>query len=85
MLKSDRLSHLIEVYLEGELNLDTCGAELIHVYIERGWRFSLIETDCEPRFRARMRDLALYVDQAIFSRRQSAGRAVGAAPPIVIL
>jgi hypothetical protein len=84
MLKSDRLSHIIEVYLEGELELDTAVAELVHVYVTRGWRFSLIEADCEPRFRARMRVLALQVDEAIFSRRKSAGRAIGAAPPILI-
>ena len=46
MSKSDRLSHIIQVYLEGDLELDTAVAELVHVYVERGWRFSLIAAEC---------------------------------------
>jgi hypothetical protein len=57
--KYDRLSHILQVYLEGDLELDTAAAELRHAYLERGWRFSLIEADCEPRYRDRMRALAL--------------------------
>ena len=83
MSKSDRLSHIIQVYLEGDLQLDTAVAELLHVYVERGWRFSLVAADCEPRFRDRMRILAIRVDDAILARRESAGR-MEAAPPIVI-
>jgi hypothetical protein len=83
MSKQDRLSHIIQVYLEGELELDTAVAELVYVYVERGWRFSLIESDCEPRFRDRMRALALRVDAEILARRETAGR-VEPSPPIVI-
>jgi hypothetical protein len=82
--KSDRLAHIIQVYLEGELELDTAVAELVHVYVERGWRFSLIAAECEPRFRDRMRVLAIQVDDVILARRESAGTGMGAAPPIVI-
>lgn len=58
MTKSNRLSHIIQVYLEGELELDTAVAELTHVYIDRGWRFSLVVAECEPQYRERMRVLA---------------------------
>ena len=61
MAKPDRLSHIIQVYLEGELELDTAVAELRHVYLDRGWRFSLVEADCEPQYRERMRMLAVRV------------------------
>jgi hypothetical protein len=61
MSKSDRLSHIIEVYLTGELELDTAVAEVTHVYVERGWRFVLVESDCQPRYRERMRVLAARV------------------------
>lgn len=61
MAKPDRLSHIIQVYLEGELELDTAVAELRHVYLDRGWRFSLVESDCEPQYRERMRMLAVRV------------------------
>jgi hypothetical protein len=62
MTKSDRLSHIVQVYLEGELELDTAVAELTHVYVERGWRFILIEADCDPRYRERMRVLAVRLE-----------------------
>lgn len=65
MTKSDRLSHILQAYLEGELQVDTAVAELTHVYLERGWRFSLIEADCAPRYRARMRILAARVGAAV--------------------
>ena len=69
MSKYDRLSHIVQVYLEGDLDLDTAVAELRHVYLERGWRFSLIEADCEPRYRERMRALAERL-QAVVSPAQ---------------
>jgi hypothetical protein len=58
MTRTDRLSHILQVYLEGELELETAVAELTHVYVERGWRFALIERECDPRYRDRMRRLA---------------------------
>jgi hypothetical protein len=64
MTKVDRLSHIIQVYLEGELELDTAVAELTHVYLVRGWRFSLIEAECAPRYRPRMRILVARIQSA---------------------
>lgn len=84
MSKSDRLSHIIQVYLEGDLELDTTVAELVHVYVERGWRFSLVEADCAPRFRDRMRALAIRVDAEILRQRESRGGEPRIPPPIVI-
>jgi hypothetical protein len=75
MSKTDRLSHIIQVYLEGDLELDTAVAELVHVYVDRGWKFSLIEAECMPQFRERMRALAIRVDAA---------SAPGFPPPILI-
>jgi hypothetical protein len=83
MSKHDRLSHIIQVYLQGELELDTAAAELVHAYIERGWRFSLIQADCDPRFRDRMRALALQVDRAIQNQRDARSQ-VFVDPPIII-
>ncbi len=83
MAKRDRLSHIIQVYLEGDLELDTAVAELVHVYVERGWRFSLVEADCAPQFRERMRALAIRVDAAIVER-ESQGGEPGVPPAIVI-
>jgi hypothetical protein len=71
MMKSDRLSHIIQVYLEGELELDTAVAELTQVYLARGWRFSLIEADCKPQYRERMRILAERVDAEVLARPPS--------------
>jgi hypothetical protein len=65
MTKSDRLSHIIQVYLEGELELETAVAELRHVYVERGWRFALVEADCDPRHRERMRVLAMRLEAEV--------------------
>jgi hypothetical protein len=65
MSKSDRLSRIIQVYLTGELELDTAVAEVIHVYIHRGWRFVLIESECQPRYRERMRVLAARVEAEV--------------------
>jgi hypothetical protein len=84
MSKSDRLARIIEIYLEGDLELNTAAAELVHVYIARGWRFSLVTADCEPRFRTRMRTLALRVDAAVLARQEALGRAPAAIPPIII-
>ena len=84
MSKSDRLAHIIEIYLEGGLELNTAVAELVHVYIERGWRFSLVTAECEPRFRSRMRALALRVDAAILAQREAAGHPPDGTPPIII-
>ena len=67
MSKSDRLSHIIQVYLAGELELDTAVAEVTHVYVERGWRFVLIEAECQPRYRERMRVLAARVQAQVLS------------------
>jgi hypothetical protein len=84
MAKRDRLSHIIQVYLEGDLELDTAAAELVHVYVERGWRFSLIEADCAPQFRDRMQALATRVDAEILRQRESRGEESRVPPPIVI-
>jgi hypothetical protein len=84
MTKSDRLTNLIQIYLAGDLELDTAVAELVYAFVHRGWRFSLVESDCEPRFRERMRALAVQVDAEILARRESAGRGLEEAPPIVI-
>jgi hypothetical protein len=84
MSKSDRLSNIIRVYLEGDLELDTAVAELVYAYVERGWRFSLVEAECDPRYRHRMHALAERVDAEILARRESAGTGLQAPPPIVI-
>ena len=83
MSKSDRLTHIIQVYLEGDLDLNTAVAELVHVYVERGWRFSLVESECAPQFRERMRLLASRVDEEILGRRESFAEQAFP-PPIVI-
>jgi hypothetical protein len=67
MSKSERLSHIIEVYLTGELELDTAVAEVTHVYVERGWRFLLVESECQPQYRDRMRTLASRVQARVLS------------------
>ena len=84
MSKSDRLASIIRVYLEGDLELDTAVAELVYAFVQRGWRFSLIEAECEPRHRERMHALAVRVDAAVLARRESTGRGLSQAPPIVI-
>jgi hypothetical protein len=78
MSKSDRLSHIIQVYLTGELELDTAAAEVTHVYVERGWHFLLVESDCQPQYRERMRALAARVHAQIlsFSEIQQSSRRV---------
>jgi hypothetical protein len=63
--KADRLSHIIQVYLDGELELETAAAELTHAYLERGWRFSLVDAECEPRHRDRMRALIERVEATL--------------------
>jgi hypothetical protein len=84
MSKFDRLSNIVRVYLEGELELDTAVAELVYVYVERGWRFSLVEAECEPRYRERMHALAQRVDEEILARQEWTGRSLEQAPPIII-
>jgi hypothetical protein len=65
--KFDRLSHIIEVYLAGELELDTAVAEVTHVYVERGWHFVLVENECQPQYRERMRLLAARIHAEVLS------------------
>ena len=67
MNKADRLSAILQVYLQGELELKTAAAELRQVYVGRGWRFSLVESECEPRHRERMRVLAERIEAQIIS------------------
>jgi hypothetical protein len=57
-MPSDRIARIVEVYLTGELELNTAVAELTHVYVEHGWRFYLVEAECAPEHRERMRALA---------------------------
>jgi hypothetical protein len=71
MTKSDRLSHIIQIYLAGELELNTAVAEVTHVYLERGWRFTLIEADCQPRYRERMRVLAARIEAEVLPQEGS--------------
>jgi hypothetical protein len=84
MLRSDRLSHIIEIYLAGDLDLDTAAAELVHAFVERGWRFSLIEAECRPEYREPMRALAARVDDTIAHRQTPAAGQVYVDPPIII-
>jgi hypothetical protein len=67
MNKAERLSHIIQVYLEGELEVKTAAAELTHVYLVRGWRFSLVEAECEPRYRQGMRALANRIEADVIT------------------
>jgi hypothetical protein len=83
MSKSERLTRIIQVYLDGDLELDTAVAELVHVYVEHGWRFSLVEAECDPRYRERMHALAVEVD-TVLAEREAAGARAEAPPPIVI-
>ena len=74
MRKYDRLSHILQAYLEGELEVDTAVAELTHVYLERGWRFTLIEAECAPGYRTRMRILAARVEAATLEPATASAR-----------
>ena len=67
---TDRLSNIVAAYLIGHLELDTCVAELTHVYVEEGWAFYLVEAECEPRHRDRMRALANRMESAPASSRR---------------
>jgi hypothetical protein len=62
---ADRLSNLVAAYLNGQLELGTCVAELTHVYVEHGWAFYLVEAECEPAHLERMRALADRMDAAV--------------------
>ena len=64
-MPSDRIARIIEVYLAGELELDTAVAELTHVYVEHGWGFYLVEAECAPEHRDRMRELAARMEAAM--------------------
>jgi uncharacterized glyoxalase superfamily protein PhnB len=61
---TDRLSNIVAAYMDGRLELDTCVAELTHLYVEHGWGFYLVEEQCDPRYRDRMRALADRLDSA---------------------
>ena len=67
-MTTDRLANIIQVYLEGELELDTAAAELTHIYVEHGFVFFLDETKCYPQHRERMRALAARMDAAQHAR-----------------
>jgi hypothetical protein len=62
---SDRLSNIVAEYLEGHLELETAVAQLTHVYVEHGWGFYLVEAECRPEHRERMRALAARVEEAM--------------------
>lgn len=74
-MEKDRLSNLVAEYLEGRLELDTAVAQLTHVYVEHGWGFYLVEAECQPEHRERMRALAARMEEAMgavaSSRRRS--------------
>jgi hypothetical protein len=74
----DRLSNIVAEYLAGHLELDTAAAQLTHVYVEHGWGFDLVEAECRPEHRERMRALAARMEEAIgalaTSRQRSSGR-----------
>jgi len=78
-MHTDRLSNIIEAYLEGQLRLETATAELTHVYVERGWGFYLVEQECRPEHLARMRALAERMDAVAraTSHRGGAWRTTG--------
>jgi hypothetical protein len=59
---TDRLSNLLAAYVSGRLELETCVAELTHVYVEQGWSFYLLEEECEPEHLDCMRALAERMD-----------------------
>jgi hypothetical protein len=77
-MDNDRLSNIVAEYLEGRLELDTAVAQLTHVYVEHGWGFYLVESECRPQHRERMRALAARVEEAMgavmTSRQRSPGR-----------
>lgn len=74
-MENDRLSNILAEYLEGHLGLETAAAQLAHVYVEHGWGFYLVEEECRPEHRERMRALAARVEEAMTaaatSRRRS--------------
>ena len=77
-MDSDRLSNIVAEYLEGRLELETAVAQLTHVYVEHGWGFYLVEAECQPEHRERMRVLAARMEQAMgataASRQRGSGR-----------
>jgi hypothetical protein len=64
-MDNDRLSNIVAEYLEGSLELETAVAQLTHVYVEHGWGFYLVEAECRPEHRERMRVLAARMDEAM--------------------
>jgi hypothetical protein len=64
-MENDRLSNIVAEYLAGRLELDTAAAQLAHVYVEHGWGFYLVEAECRPEHRERMRALAGRVEEAM--------------------
>jgi hypothetical protein len=64
-MENDRLSNILAQYLGGQLELDTAAAQLAHVYVEQGWCFYLVEEECQPEHRERMRALAARVEEAM--------------------
>lgn len=64
-MDNDRLSNIVAEYLEGSLELETAVAQLTHVYVEHGWRFYLVEAECRPEHRERMRMLAARMDEVM--------------------
>jgi hypothetical protein len=51
--------------VQGHLELDTAAAQLTHVYVEHGWGFYLVEAECRPEHRERMRALASRMEEAM--------------------
>jgi hypothetical protein len=80
-MDSDRLSNIVAEYLEGRLELETAVAQLTHVYVEHGWGFYLVEAECQPEHRERMRVLAARMERAMgataASRQRGPGRGTG--------
>jgi len=73
-MDNDRLSNIVAAYLEGSLELETAVAQLTHVYVEHGWGFYLVEAECRPEHRARMRILAERMGAVAASGHRGAGR-----------
>ena len=76
-MPNDRLSNIVAEYLEGRLELDTAAAQLTHVYVEHGWGFYLVEAECRPEHRERMRALAARVEEAMDAVKTSRQRSLG--------
>jgi hypothetical protein len=75
-MPADRIARIVEVYLQGELELDTAVAELTHVYVEHGWGFYLVDAECAPQHRERMRALAARMEAAMSAATGSQHRGI---------